>query len=82
MSEYVSNRVALDIVEHNGVQYRVSTINRESSAMYGGMYAETIVFSVPHNEILAQDEAPEGSTLGHQRMCEAFRKYGKVPEND
>jgi len=78
----MSNRVALDIVECNGVQYRVSTINRESSAMYayGGMYAETIVFSVPHNEILAQDEASEGSMFGHQRMCEAFRKYGCVPD--
>jgi len=83
------NRVAEDFVEHEGKHFRVSTINRESSSMYGGRYAETFVFEwFPEREgkkqgaFVAQDAASEDSRAGHDRMCDAFKKFGKVPEND
>ena len=48
----------------------VSTINRDSSAVYcTGRYAETIVFDRKHgNKIIDQGEASEGSRRTHDAM--------------
>lgn len=80
----MNERVAYTVVEHGGKRYAVSTINRESSAAaaYGATYAETMVFLLGDKgleRIVAQDEAPTGSTRGHERMVERITKYG---END
>lgn len=53
----------------------VSTINRESSAMYNpAIYAETMVWEcdpkdLKRDAILHQDEAPRGSIHSHIEVC-------------
>ena len=61
----------------------VSTNNRESSSMYGGIYAETFVFEFDWNTNtkgvwLDQGEAGEGSLRTHNMFCENLYKYGKT----
>lgn len=70
-------------VKHGGKTYLVSTINRESSADYGGMYAETMVWEWDvrarkraGQSILMQDEAPENSISAHQRTVEKIFDSG------
>lgn len=63
-------------VEFEGRKYWVSTINRESSSMYGGIYAETFVFDEGKN-VVAQDEHCRGSLFAHDRMVKALRETGK-----
>lgn len=68
------SRIAYDEVDVNGVLHAVSTINRQSSCMYGGMYAETIVFigGIPGGMIW-QGEDSEGSTDTHYRVLGKLR---------
>lgn len=83
-----STSLARDIVSHGDKQFFVSTIDRDSSAMYGGCYAETMVWEWDsakepghqRGELLAQDEASEGSLYGHKRMCNQFEQFGKAAE--
>jgi hypothetical protein len=71
-------------VGHNGKVYRVTTINRESSAFYSpwAVYAETLVWEWDTEErktkgsILLQGEAPEGSIKTHQRVVEQIYNEG------
>lgn len=60
-------RVAETMVDAHGRHYRVSTINRDSSAVLcPGRYAETIVFC--EGKIVDQGEAAEFSRRTHDRM--------------
>lgn len=82
-----SVRLARDIVTHNGKQFYVSTINRESSAelSYRSIYAETLVWEwdgTQRGKIVGQDEAGEDSLVGHKRMCTIFEAHGKQLQDD
>lgn len=78
MSE--TSHVALNYAEHEGVKYVVSTIDRESSAMLGGRYAETMVWALNSDgtlgKLVAQGEASEGSRYTHDAMFQKFVKHG------
>lgn len=70
-------------VQHDGKTYLVSTINRDSSADYGGRYAETMVWewdfktrSRVSNSILMQDEDLENSIKTHQEVVEKIFNHG------
>lgn len=68
------SRVAYDEIDVNGVMYTVSTINRQSSCMYGGRYAETMVFRGGiTGKLIWQGGASEGSTRTHDRALSALR---------
>jgi len=61
----------------------VSTIDRQSSSMYGGRYAETIVWewdSVDRKrgDIVHMDSGMQGSIRIHQIVCEELYKHGKI----
>lgn len=77
--------LAKEIVTFEGAYFYISTINRESSAelSYRSHYAETIVWEwYPKKEgdkrgkIVGQDEAAEGSLVGHKRMVHQFKNFG------
>lgn len=82
-------RVIKSHVWHEGKCFFVSTINRESSAMYGGRFAETIVWEYDWDErkrgqILHQDEAMEDCISTHLRIVKTLNLLGvcKEPEGD
>lgn len=63
--------------------FYVSTIDRESSSMYGGRYAETIVWEWDSTErkcggIVHMESGMQGSTRIHQHVCNEIYKYGKI----
>lgn len=67
----------------SGDVVNVSTINRDSSALDGGRYAETIVWEWHNKErmrgsVLHMDSAPEGSIKKHLQICEQFHSTGEV----
>ncbi|MNR08095.1 hypothetical protein D3C85_1242370 [compost metagenome] len=71
--------------------YFVSTIDRESSSMYGGRYAETMVWEIDPktNErmgFLYQDEDYEGNIRTHNNVCNMIFNEGefwnKLDEDD
>jgi hypothetical protein len=63
-------RVAATHIDAYGRHVTVSTINRDSSAMWGGRYAETIVFDNTTNprKILDMGEGLEGTRYTHDKM--------------
>ena len=70
-------------VQHGEKTYLVSTINRDSSSMYGNRYAETMVWEWDRknvkrafNDILLQDEGPENSIYTHQKVVEQIFCFG------
>lgn len=70
----MSDSVARTEIRHGDKVILVSTTNRPSSGLgaYGRIYAETLVAELDIDGswlgIVGQDEAPEGSTAGHERM--------------
>lgn len=61
----------------------VSTIDRNSSSMYEGRYAETFVWEWNSTErkrggIVNTDEALEGSIRKHILVCEELYKHGRI----
>lgn len=63
--------------------FYVSTINRDSSAMTGGRYAETIVWEYDEatkkrGVILTQGEASEGSLHTHSKFCQLIVSTGSA----
>lgn len=81
----MSALVARDVLEVDGRRILVSTLNRESSSMINfGTYAETLVVLLGDDDkwvrIIEQDESPEDSVRGHERMV-AWVKAG-MPEDD
>jgi hypothetical protein len=76
-----SKFLAATTVCHGEDFYSVSTIDRDSSSMEGGRYAETLVWRLDEykNRVgghIAQDEASEGSLRGHFAMVERIRAGG------
>lgn len=74
-------------VFHGDKCFFVSTIDRQSSSMMGGRYAETMAwdFDWASNErgsIIGQDEAPEGSINGHIRVCRRLFETGRLDADD
>ena len=62
--------------------YRVSTINRESSAMYayGARYNETLVFDAHDDKIVFQAEDSTGSIRRHFEICALIIERGLFEE--
>jgi hypothetical protein len=63
--------------------FYVSTIDRESSSMYGGRYAETIVWEWDSSErkrgsILHMESGIQGTIRIHQNVCAELYKHGKI----
>lgn len=61
----------------------VSTIDRNSSSMYGRRYAETFVWEWDSTErkrgsIVHTDEGMEGNVRTHLRVCEKLYKDGTM----
>lgn len=61
----------------------VSTIDRESSSMYGGLYAESIVWewdkaTKERGDIVHMGEGMEGSIRTHFSTCEKLYKDGTM----
>lgn len=72
----VSKALASTILWCNGKRYNVSTIDRNSSCMYGGRFAETLVWEydaalpLDPGKIVYQTECLEGSIVAHQKTVE------------
>lgn len=80
-------KIIQSYVWHDGKCFFVSTINRESSSMYGGTYAETMVWEWDETKkergrIVGQDEGSSGSIYAHQRMCKLIHETGKTSAED
>ena len=79
----MNKRLCQSYVSHNGQEYFISTINRESSAMYGGVYAETLVWewdreTRKRGKIVGQAEGPKDSIYAHIQMIEKIYSTGKI----
>ena len=75
-------RIIKSYVWHDGKCFFVSTIDRDSSALQGGRYAETIVweFDWPTQKrgaILHQDGHIRGSITQHMLICQCLHDQGK-----
>lgn len=75
--------IATTYVWHEGKRYCVTTIDRESSAMYaaGHIYAETMAWEIDQKtgafvHIIAQDSGPQGGIRAHLDMVERVRRFG------
>ena len=80
-------KIIQSYIWHDGKAFFVSTINRESSAMYGGTYAETMVWewdekTRERGKIVGQDEGSADSIYAHQRMCKRIHETGKTSADD
>jgi len=76
------NRIIKSYVWHEGKCFFISTIDRDSSAIGGGRYAETMVWDFDwdtdkRGDIITQDEDSEGSIRTHLHMCQQFHNNGK-----
>lgn len=78
-----------NIVKPEDRGFFVSTIDRESSSMYGGRYAETIVWEWDNNtknrgDLIHMGEGTQGSIRTHFNICEKLYKDGtmKTDEDD
>lgn len=74
-------RVIKTYVWHGRDCYFVSTIDRDSSSMMGGRFAETIAWAYDweakeRGELLWSDLAYEGSITAHQKMVERIHRTG------
>jgi hypothetical protein len=72
-------------VWHGDNCFFVSTINRDSSSIYGGRFAETIVWDYDWDKkergtILHSDSAGEDSVSTHLRIAKAIRETGLPQE--
>lgn len=79
--------LAKTVAKHGDKCAFVSTINRQSSAMfsYGGTYAETIVWEYDETtktrgKVLFQDEACTDSLHAHEAAVARFEQYGTFEE--
>lgn len=80
----MNKKLAQTYVYKDDKVYFVSTIDRESSSIYGGRYAETMVWEVDPKTnaklhdlgILYMDEAFEGSIRVHQGTVVKIYEHG------
>ena len=78
--------LAKSYVRHKGQWYLISTIDRDSSAMYGGpmRYAETMVWLYDYEtkefgELLWEGEGMVGTTRTHFQVAESYAATGNHP---
>lgn len=74
-------------VWHEVKGFFVSTIDRESSAMYAGVYAETMAWELDSEKrvrgaLVGQDEAGQGSIARHLLMVQRLYETGKAEPAD
>lgn len=72
-------------VHHDGKCFFVSTIDRDSSAMAGGRFAETLVWEFDmatkaRGNIVGQDGGARGSIAKHIAMCQRIFETGLCDE--
>ena len=87
MREGLNKAIIQSYVWHDGKCFFVSTINRESSAIGGGTYAETMVFEWDAQErkrgkIVAQDQGSTNSIYAHQNVCKLIHETGKTSADE
>jgi hypothetical protein len=84
----IENRIIKSYVWHGDKCFFVSTIDRDSSSMEGGRYAETMVWEHDWKTnqrmegILSQTDAPQGSIREHIRQVTAFHETGEPANED
>lgn len=76
-------RVAKSYVWHGDQCFFVSTIDRDSSSMMGGRYAETFVWEydwdkADRGKMVGQADGLAGSVATHFRVCRALRDHGAL----
>ena len=81
------NRIIKSYVWHDGNCFFVSTIDRDSSSMYGGRFAETIAWEydwdkAERGEQIGMDGGAQGSITRHILMCQRLHDTGKVEVED
>lgn len=83
------NKVMQSYVWHEGKCFFVSTINRESSAVYayGATYAETMVWEYDYEKrvrgtLIGQGEGLTGSVHTHLAMCKQLAESGKFVSDE
>jgi len=81
----MSQQVMKSYVHHDDKVFFVSTINRESSSMFGGMYAETMVWewdpeTRERGVFVGQGEGPMGSIYNHQSICQQLFNHGSIDQ--
>lgn len=84
---YLDKTLAQTHVWHGEKAFYVSTINRQSSAIfyYSRIYAETLVWewnpeTRQRGDLIGQDEHCEDSLFAHQRMVQRLFDTGKCEE--
>ncbi len=80
-------RIMKNYVWHEGKCFFVSTIDRNSSAMEGGRFAETIAWEydwdkAERGEQIGMDGGASGSIARHIRMCKLLHDTGKAEIED
>ncbi len=85
--EMQSKALAQTYVWHEGKGFFVSTIDRESSAMYAGVYAETMAWEWDseervRGELVGQDESGQGSIARHMLMVQRLYETGRAEPAD
>lgn len=79
------NRIMQSYLYRDGKCFFVSTINRESSSMLGGTYAETFVWDCEPNShvrgaFLWQGEGGTDSIHTHLKVCQRIAATGSCDE--
>ena len=83
----MTNKIIQSYVYHGDKCWFVSTINRESSSMCGGTYAETMVWEWNEKEMkrldmVFQDEHVTDSIFSHIKICKRINETGDPQENE
>jgi hypothetical protein len=82
-----NNRVMKSYVWYQEQCFFVSTIDRNSSSMMGGRYAETMAWvydweTAVRGEQVGMDESVEGSIFAHLKMCQSLHDTGKAKNQE
>ena len=81
----MNNQIMQSYVHHGDKVFFVSTINRESSSMFGGTYAETMVWewdpeTRERGAFVGQGEGSSDSIYTHQAFCKQLHETGALNE--
>lgn len=89
MDDYVPDvKLIKSYVWHDGKCYFVSTIDRDSSAMQGGRFSETMVWNYDWNThkrddgVLYQDGGPENFIGRHLKLCQRIFDTGTFEDEE
>ena len=83
----MNTKVAQTHVWHEGACFFVSTINRESSSILGGTFAETLVWkwdeaTRQRGDLIGQTGGSTDSIHAHQAMVKRLHETGKPESED